>query len=732
MVCTNALLLHFDEAPGATAATDDGASGIYCPISGSVSPRAKSPERYAIKSSYYFPSGIGNHVTVNNSAGLVLSGSFTIDFSIRFDDLTTDATIFGPWTDAIAASLTLKWDESDANIVLESRDGGAALSSRYYEPTLQEDTWYHFAITRDSGNNIRLYVDGELIDGQNYGGTFESFWAQSQSYDQASGHKIGVMDAGGYIDEFSIIGGVPSPFDGEFVNDLPDVHCGTPGCIDRDAFNYNPEAHIDNGTCIPSTYWNTSDMGIVFKAHGHTAASEQADTIKIQSLQRNIWTKINFRNEYFDTSGQYFPAISTFKPTIAGRYNLKAQIQIKDALADAPSASEEHRIIVAIFKNGVNIEQNLTVVEHYYPDDPKEDTTASVETIINLTTDEILNGNNEFTAHVYIEGLEENEIDSKYCSSIGCTGAEVMFTDNFDTNTLWNTSGGNGTGTPTTGQWVVIDEPEATIAGTPFHAESAWSWDSINLRLHQANNIHGTGQETDGYGTYAYAANISVADVIFTATVVSGDNDAIGLIVRGQTSGDTVSGSYYLVEFDGGNVSNGVASINQYTQLYYVDHTDPANPTKTSIEKKSGSPYGYVPDTVNGVSFEVTFKFIGHTYEIYKDDVLHLSGTDSSKLTAGSVGLFCFGNGDWGASSFDSIQVSAITTVDDGSCTYVEGCTDPYYKEYWDNVTNAVSSVDLPNDDDCHTVAILGCTDASDANYNADANVDDGSCEGTP
>ena len=100
---------------------------------------------------------------------------------------------------------------------------------------------------------------------------------------------------------------------------------------------------------------------------------------------------------------------------------------------------------MAIFKNGVNIEQNLTVVEHYYPDDPKEDTTASVETIINLTTDEILNGNNEFTAHVYIEGLEENEIDSKYCSSIGCTGAEVMFTDNFDTNTLWNTSGGNGT-----------------------------------------------------------------------------------------------------------------------------------------------------------------------------------------------------------------------------------------------------------------------------------------------
>ena len=105
-----------------------------------------------------------------------------------------------------------------------------------------------------------------------------------------------------------------------------------------------------------------------------------------------------------------------------------------------------------------------------------------------------------------------------------------------------------------------------------------------------------------------------MADVIFTATVVSGDNYAIGLIVRGQTSGDTVSGSYYLVEFDGGNVSNGVASINQYTQLYYVDHTDPANPTKTSIEKKSGSPYGYVPDTVNGVSFEVTFKFIGHTY----------------------------------------------------------------------------------------------------------------------
>jgi hypothetical protein len=59
-------------------------------------------------------------------------------------------------------------------------------------------------------------------------------------------------------------------------------------------------------------------------------------------------------------------------------------------------------------------------------------------------------------------------------------------------------------------------------------------------------------------------------------------------------------------------------------------------------------------------------------------------------------------------------------TVNDGSCTYdVLGCTDPTANNY-----NADATVD---DGSC-TYDVFGCTDPTANNYNADATIDDGSC----
>ena len=64
----------------------------------------------------------------------------------------------------------------------------------------------------------------------------------------------------------------------------------------------------------------------------------------------------------------------------------------------------------------------------------------------------------------------------------------------------------------------------------------------------------------------------------------------------------------------------------------------------------------------------------------------------------------------------------ATVNVDDGSCDLPNGCGDALYLEYDALVTCSDPSA-------CLTLIVNGCTDATACNYNAAANVDDGSCE---
>lgn len=68
------------------------------------------------------------------------------------------------------------------------------------------------------------------------------------------------------------------------------------------------------------------------------------------------------------------------------------------------------------------------------------------------------------------------------------------------------------------------------------------------------------------------------------------------------------------------------------------------------------------------------------------------------------------------------VEYNADANIDDGSCAtvVVEGCTDDTFLEY-----NPDANTD---DGSCLTPVVEGCTDDTAFNYNADANVDDGSC----
>ena len=85
-----------------------------------------------------------------------------------------------------------------------------------------------------------------------------------------------------------------------------------------------------------------------------------------------------------------------------------------------------------------------------------------------------------------------------------------------------------------------------------------------------------------------------------------------------------------------------------------------------------------------------------------------------------------------------AFNYDATATIDDSSCTYTAGCADPSAIDY-DSTLVADCNGDLGGTDtNCCTYPVLGCTDGSlrmdgtataATNYDANANVDDGSCQ---
>lgn len=112
------------------------------------------------------------------------------------------------------------------------------------------DTWHH-AVAQRTSTGIELWVDGVLVD------TAETTWCVCSHDSQM---MLGTMDGyphyfNGFIDDFGVWSRALEPWEVQHIfSEQPLIH----GCIDESACNYNPEADVDDGSCIPSGCNNPS------------------------------------------------------------------------------------------------------------------------------------------------------------------------------------------------------------------------------------------------------------------------------------------------------------------------------------------------------------------------------------------------------------------------------------------------------------------------------------------
>jgi len=145
--------------------------------------------------------GTGDYLTApSNDDWDFGTGDFTLEMWIRFANKNTGSGAAG--ANALIANHNSPngwqwiWRGSDNTFELWSTDGDEYSSSF----TLNNDTWYHVAVTRD-GNTLRHYVDGVQCGSNAFTETMSdtSTTLQIGSYD-ASG--LGIID--GYMDEIRI------------------------------------------------------------------------------------------------------------------------------------------------------------------------------------------------------------------------------------------------------------------------------------------------------------------------------------------------------------------------------------------------------------------------------------------------------------------------------------------------------------------------------------------------
>lgn len=187
------LLLHCDGVDGSTSFPDSSLSNHTVTANGNTQVDT-AQFKFGTGSALF--DGTGDNLTLADSSDWDIgTGAYTIDFWARFNVTTPECYFLS----RNGADLGIYFDA--AGDVLQLFHMGSLIISRSWNPVI--DTWYHIAITRDSSNNVRMFIDGvqqgvAVSNSTNITGT-TGITIGSRSTD--------ALYFSGWIDEFRIVKG---------------------------------------------------------------------------------------------------------------------------------------------------------------------------------------------------------------------------------------------------------------------------------------------------------------------------------------------------------------------------------------------------------------------------------------------------------------------------------------------------------------------------------------------
>ena len=260
----NGALFHFDAESSTGVPVDSGPNSLSAstdqtsngtPTSYLNTSAGSSPSHFPSESSYYFD-GSNDFLNILYPSSLVLDGDWTIDFWIKFDDVTGAHTgghqfIIDRENDDDSNDTYFPYFRLWYNHTGNTSSGGygyqwvlsSGADSSSPHPnlgsgmkTMADDTWYHLAITYDSNGSsgIQFFINGELItlhetlasNGFDWGASSDSYSTGISTIRIGDGSE-NHPDRGkfkGYIEEFRIVKGSAkwtADFSGSFSGNEP-------------------------------------------------------------------------------------------------------------------------------------------------------------------------------------------------------------------------------------------------------------------------------------------------------------------------------------------------------------------------------------------------------------------------------------------------------------------------------------------------------------------------------
>ena len=192
-------LSHLDGADGATTATDDSGKGHALDFIDTA--QIDTAASHSGGASALFNGADTTFISIADSDDWHFgAGQFTVEAWVRFASLSTYSTLINGSdfaTDQI--SWLIDWTTANQLRLLYSPDGTNAKRvtlATTWTPTV--GAWHHIAVDRDANNNLRIYVDGEVLLNNVVTAAF---------HNAASDLKIGAFHDG-WIDEVRLTKGV--------------------------------------------------------------------------------------------------------------------------------------------------------------------------------------------------------------------------------------------------------------------------------------------------------------------------------------------------------------------------------------------------------------------------------------------------------------------------------------------------------------------------------------------